>query len=1061
MEYTELKARSHYSFLRGASSPRDLVERAVALGLKGLALSDLGGVYGLPKAWQAVQELAPADFRLISGAEIPILPGGAGTLTLLAPTRAAYGALCRILTLSHQDAPKGTGGLSQEELLRLLRETPEASGLLLFPEWDGGQGDSTQGSRAQRLQEEPELCSRWGPFFELSNPVWISIARRLDGFDRKREALARRLSGRFGARLVAVQDVLYHDPGAKILQDTLSSIRAGVPLAEMGLRLQRNAGRCLKSGLEMESLFSGAPALLRETMEIRERCVFRLSELRYTYPSEWIPKEHTAQSYLEALCREGLRQRYPGGAGDAVLRQLRHELSLIAELRFADYFLTVYDIVVFARSRQILCQGRGSAANSVVCYVLGITAIDPVRMNLLFERFLSVERGEPPDIDVDFEHERREEVIQYIYQRYGRDRAAMVSAVVTYQRRSALREVAKAFSLPVGTLSARRVERDLLTAGSEDPGPVSPAKITKIREVVQAIEGFPRHLSIHSGGFTLSSEPIDTMVPIEPATMEGRTIIQWDKYDLDILGLLKIDVLALGMLSAIRKNLELVGLELHQVPAEDPKTYDMICKADTIGVFQIESRAQMSMLPRLKPRTFYDLVVEVALVRPGPIVGNMVHPYLRRRRGLEPVNLPDPRLEPILGRTFGVPIFQEQVMKMAVTLAGFTAGEADRLRKAIGAWRSQGSIDEMGRKLREGLRYAGIPDSFADGIFEQIQGFSEYGFPESHAASFALLTYVSSYLKCHHPAAFLCSLLNSQPMGFYSPHTLIDDAKRHGVRVLPVSIAESDWDCTLNDSNTVRIGLRYVKGLREAPARAMVEVRKAGAFSGFQDFLSRTDFDFRSLRALAMSGAFSSLRIPTREALFRVLSIQEELFYWRKDGDAGHIEASTIEASAMPLQEELFPATPLPRMNLEERVVQDYSSLGLSTHGHPMAFLRQSLLRDPKTRARAQNTTMSVKSRANGAYVVVPGLSVVLQRPPTAKGTAFATLEDEEGVLDLILHREVYQRYAEVIREEAFFWVKGELQRDGDAAQVVVKAIEPIFSDIEVPIAPGAHALRH
>jgi error-prone DNA polymerase len=1052
MEYTELKARSYYSFLHGASSPRELVECAMRLGLRGLALSDLGGVYGLPKAWQAVRENSAPDFRLISGAEIPILDGVHSSLTLLAPTRASYGALCRILTRSHEGRPKGTGGLERAALLRLLQETPEASGILLFPEWEG-EGFGRQRPQEQRALEE-RLLAHWRPFFELRNPVWVPLARRLDGFDRNREDFAARFTGTFGARMVAVQDALFHAPEAQILQDTLSSIREGVPLAGMGLKLKRNAERRLKSPMEMEALFSSAPELLAETMRIRERCVFQLSELRYSYPSEWIPKEHTAQSYLEALCREGILSRYPKGASDAVHRQLQHELSLIAELRFADYFLTVYDIVAFARSRKILCQGRGSAANSVVCYVLGITAIDPVRMNLLFERFLSVERGEPPDIDVDFEHERREEVIQYIYQKYGRDRAAMVSAVVTYQPRSALREVAKAFSLPVGTLSARAVEKELLRGGAalNEKCTVSEAKIARIREVVTAIMGFPRHLSIHSGGFTLSSEPIDTMVPVEPATMEGRTIIQWDKYDLDILGLLKIDVLALGMLSAIRKNLELVGKELHEIPAEDPETYDMICRADTIGVFQIESRAQMSMLPRLKPRSFYDLVVEVALVRPGPIVGNMVHPYLRRRRGLEPVNLPDARLVPILGRTYGVPIFQEQVMKMAVSLAGFTAGEADRLRKAIGAWRSQGSMDEMGLKLSEGLRRAGIPDAFADVIFEQIKGFSEYGFPESHAASFALLTYVSSYLKCHHPAEFLCALLNSQPMGFYSPHTLIDDAKRHGVRVLPVSIADSDWDCTLV-SGRVRLGLRYVKGIRESSARAMIEARLARPFSGFQDFIARTDFDFRSLRLLAMSGAFSALKIPTREALFRVLSIQEELFHWQADPENGNGRLSA--------QSELFPATALPRMNFEERVIQDYSSLGLSTHGHPMAFLRKRLLQDPRTRARAQATTVKVKARGNGAQVILPGLSVVLQRPPTAKGTAFATLEDEEGVLDLILHREIYQKYREVIREEAFFWVKGELQRDGDAAQVVVKAIEPIFSDLEIPIAPGAHALRY
>jgi error-prone DNA polymerase len=916
------------------------------------------------------------------------------------------------------------------QFLKLLSDTPSAGGLFLFPEW---QEDWLH------LRSAPDLFfKKWDLLFQQPLASWIPLTRVIDGLDRERTEFATHLSKRYRLPIVATQGALYAGKDAQMIHDVLSSIREGVPLREMGVRLKRNAERRLKSPIEMEALFSDLPEAILETSRIQERCDFSLSELKYRYPSEWIPKSHTAQTYLEELCREGAKKRYPNGISASVQNQLLHELSLIRELQFADYFLTVYDIVDFARSKKILCQGRGSAANSVVCYVLGITAIDPVRMNLLFERFLSVERGEPPDIDVDFEHERREEVIQYIYQKYGRHRAAMVSAVVTYQPRSALREVAKAFSLPVGTLSARKVASELMN--SDD---LSEKKRALIENVVEAIRGFPRHLSIHSGGFTLSSDPIDTLVPIEPATMEGRTIIQWDKYDLDILRLLKIDVLALGMLSAIRKNLEMVGLELHEVPVEDQKTYDMICRADTIGVFQIESRAQMSMLPRLRPRTFYDLVVEVALVRPGPIVGNMVHPYLRRRRGLEKVNLPDPRLIPILGRTYGVPIFQEQVMKMAVMLAGFTPGEADRLRKAIGAWRSQGSIDEMGEKLRNGLSRAGIPDDFANVIFEQIKGFSEYGFPESHAASFALLTYVSSYLKCHYPAAFLCALLNSQPMGFYSPHSLVDDAKRHGVRVLSVSVQESQWDCTLVDTHTVRLGLRYVKGIRESSAREMIEVRNRGPFLGFHDFVSRVDLDFRSLRGLAMSGGFEGFRISVREALFMVLSQQDELF--------------DVEGA----QSELFPRTLLPVMSREEAVIQDYRSLGLSARGHPMLFLRERLQCHPRYRKHSQQTAQSVKQMKNGTFVTVPGLSVVLQRPPTAKGTAFATLEDETGVLDLILHREVFQQYRETIREEAFFWVKGVLQRDGDAAQVVVKRLEPIFSELELPIAPGAHARRH
>ncbi len=1029
MEYTELKAYSYYSFLRGASSPDALIQEALHLGLKGLALCDLGGVYGLPKAYHALKESRAFNFRLISGSEIPILDSSSSSLTLIAPHRRAYGAMCRILTKSHEGIAKGVGGLTRARLGELLQSEPFADELILFPEWQEAWFQD---------REVSSHASLWEMLRDLKNPRYLPLTRTLDGLDLERSEFAKGLSEVLQAPLVATQGALFSDKKAQILQDTLTSIREGLPLKDLGLKLKRNSERRLKRPEEMIRLFSDLPDAIYRTEEVRERCTFSLSELRYHYPSEWIPKPHTAQSYLESLCEEGMKIRYPKGASDAVLKQIQHELSLIKELNFADYFLTVYDIVAFARSQKILCQGRGSAANSVICYVLGITAIDPVRMNLLFERFISVERGEPPDIDVDFEHERREEVIQYIYQKYGRDRAAMVSAVVTYRARSAIREVAKAFSLPVGTLSARKVQNELMSSSE-----VSEAKRNKIVEVIDAIEGFPRHLSIHSGGFTLSSEPLDTIVPIEPATMENRTIVQWDKYDLDILGLLKIDVLALGMLSAIRKNLDLVGLELHQVPGEDSRTYDMICKADTIGVFQIESRAQMSMLPRLRPRTFYDLVVEVALVRPGPIVGNMVHPYLKRRRGELPVYLPDPRLVPILGRTYGVPIFQEQVMKMAVTLAGFSPGEADKLRRAIGAWRSKGSMDEMGLKLQKGLKVAGIPDAFAAQIFEQIKGFSEYGFPESHAASFALLTYVSSYLKCHYPAAFLCSLLNSQPMGFYSPHSLVDDAKRHGVNVLPVSIGESMWDCTMDGVNTVRLGLRYVRGLRETASRAMLDERRQSAFVSFQDFISRTSFDLRSLRALAMSGAFAGLRLSVRDALFQVLSLHGGLF--------------AVEGA----QAELFPEVRMPKMNFEEEVIQDYQSQGLSTRGHPMKFLREKILAIPRMRKYASSTTKTVKAMSHGSLVTVPGLSVVIQRPPTAKGTAFATIEDEDGVLDLILHREVFETYRDVIRDEAFFLVKGVLQRDGYAAQVVVKRLDPIFSEIEVPIAPGAHARRY
>jgi error-prone DNA polymerase len=1130
LQYTELKAYSYYSFLRGASSSPDLIAEAIRLGLNGLAITDMGGVYGLPRAYHTIKEMlrekdlspetrkALLDFQLICGCEILFKNEAHASVVLIAPTRAAYGAMCRLLTRSHATEAKGTGSLLREEFFSLLASTPHAEELILFPQWE-----------EEWLQERGSDCDwlkKWD-FFGASektaisqnlaqtksmikNPVYLPLARHADGLDEERTQFAREFAAKLGREIVAHQGVLVHHASQQIVQDTLTAIREGQPLCELGRKLTRNAERRLKSPAEMQKLFSDLPEAIALTQTIRSQCVFSLGELRYQYPTEWIPQTHTAQSYLEELCAEGIKKRYPHGASEKVIAQLKHELDLISQLNFADYFLTVYDIVREARELKILCQGRGSAANSVVCYAIGITAIDPISMNLLFERFISVERGEPPDIDVDFEHDRREEIIQYIYKKYGRDRAAMVSAVVTYRDRSALREVAKAFSVPVGTLSAREVQRKFFAPAEEKkldigerkgdanrsstPKPIlqnihrqekdpedfiSEVRRQKILEVTEAIQGFPRHLSIHSGGFTLSHEPIDTLVPIEPATMEGRTIIQWDKFDLDILGLLKIDVLSLGMLSAIRRNLDLVGLDLYGIPPDCPGTYAMICRADTIGVFQIESRAQMSMLPRLRPRNFYDLVVEIALVRPGPIVGKMVHPYLKNRANPAAIVLPHPALAPILEKTYGVPIFQEQVMKMAVQLGGFSPGESDRLRRAIGAWRSQGSIDEMGTRLMQGLIDNKIPREYAQQIFDQIQGFAEYGFPESHAASFALLTYVSCYLKHHYPAEFLCALLNSQPMGFYSPHSLIDDAKRHGVKVLPVSVNHSHWDCTIENPNTVRMGFQYVQKLAKPEAEKISSLRGERRFSSFQDFVLRSHFESKNLRALAMAGAFECVGLNARDALFEVLAVQVGLFQTQSSigdhgdvGDGGGLDSNRLynddldsngnNHGVASAQGSLFPTVMLAPMSTEEKVVQDYATNGFSARGHPMEFLRKKLRSLPspqKNRGRhaAEMNSQAVKQLENGVWVTVPGLSVVLQRPPTAKGTAFATLEDEFGVLDLIFHKKFFDQYRDTIREESFFWIRGVLQRDREAAQLIVKGIEPIFTEYVVPIAPGDH----
>jgi error-prone DNA polymerase len=1055
LPYTELKAASYFSFLRGGSSPQEMLEAALALGLKGLALTDLGGVYGAPRAYHALQEIRKKtpeakNFKLILGAEILLTESALPSVTFIAPSRKAYGALCRILTKSHEGKPKGTGELSFALLKKYLIEIPHGEELILFPEWEElwlNERKNFSGHAVHEILAEVK---------NFKNKIYLPLTRYRDGLDQERIEITKEMMSHYRWSCTARQNALYHDASAQIIQDTLTSIREGKPLKDLGVKLKRNAEQRLKSVAEMNELFRDFPEALLTTDEVFEQCHFEMSELKYQYPTEWIPEGYTAFEYLKKLCADGIIERYPtskfpDGPGEAVMSLLQKELALILELNFSDYFLTVYDIVAFANSKNILCQGRGSAANSIVCYLLGVTALDPVEMDFLFERFISVERGEPPDIDIDFEHDRREEVIQYIYQKYGRNRAAMVSAVVTYRERSALREVAKAFSYPVGIKSAREITKELLKPGS------FPDKIIqKISEVTQKIEGFPRHLSIHSGGFTLSHEPLDTLVPIESATMEGRTIIQWDKFDLDTLGLLKIDVLALGMLSVLRRALDKTGHKLYQIPPGDKPTYEMICRAETIGVFQIESRAQMAMLPRLRPEKFYDLVVEIALVRPGPIVGNMVHPYLRRKNGLEAVTYPtqNPALFKILGRTFGVPIFQEQVMKMAIEVGGFTPGEADRLRRAIGAWRSSGSIDEMGHRLKQGLLKNGMTEKFAQQIFDQIQGFSEYGFPESHSASFSLLAYASAYLKKHHPGVFLYALLNSQPMGFYSPHSLVDEAKRNGVKVLPVCVNTSNWECQLLgvDQNSVRMGFSYVNKLQEKEVESLLKARSENPFTTFQDFIVRTELSQRSLRALALASAFESLGLNSREALFEILSLQEGLFI------------------QVDVQTDLFRKVELPVLAAHEQVTQDYQATGLSVRAHPMKFLRNFLLTNPSYRSDHKallldNATLKSNAR-NGQFAKILGLSVVLQRPPTAKGTAFATLEDESGVLDLIFHKRFYDQYKEQIREEAFLWVFGEVQRDGHAFQLVVKKIERVFKepsafdDFAIPVAPGAHQKR-
>ena len=1027
IEYAELLCKSNFSFLTGASHPEELIQQAQALGLRGMALCDQNGLYGVARAYKHCRN--NNEFKYIVGSEVKLQTdtGVWAYFTVLCRTRAGYAWLSRLLTRAHSGKEKGAAFLNLQEWWDELTAAPHQE-LVFLPRC----------TNPAIIQPFKDFCS---------DNLYLPLVLYLDGHDRKRTLELTRLSHSLDIPLVAANDVHYHVKERKIVQDVLISIREAKSLGEVGYQLFPNAERYLKSSAQMQRLFSDQAQALQNTLSIAESCRFSLSELRYQYPSEWIPAGQTAQSYLEALAQQHASSRYPQGMPDKVLAQLQHELKMIEQLNYADYFLTIYDIVQFARGQHILCQGRGSAANSVLCYILGITAIDPVQMNLLFERFISAERGEPPDIDVDFEHERREEVIQYIYQKYGRERAGMVSAVVTYQRRSAFREVCKAFGLPVGTLSAKRVQNDFMQLAK---GFAEPERLQRnIESISQEMQGFPRHLSIHSGGFTLSACPVIDIVPIEPARMPGRTIIQWDKYDLDTLGLLKVDVLSLGMLSALRKTLQLVGLQLHEVPHDDPPTYEMIRRGDTVGAFQIESRAQMSMLGRLLPENFYDLVIEVAIVRPGPIVGQMVHPYLKRRRGLEKFCYASQKIENILGKTLGVPLFQEQIMKLAIEVAGFTPDEADQLRRSINAWRSSAPIAAMANRLMQGLLRSGLPPAFAKQIFTQIQGFSEYGFPESHAASFALLAYASCYLKCHHPAEFACSLINSQPMGFYRNDTIIYDAIRHGVRIRPVCVHRSQWDCTVEDGKVIRLGFNVVSGLARKDFDDLAQERERQPFANLHDFLARTHLRSDVLQRLALANRLSSSHFSEREALWAILEYQNQV----GPGHGVGTEQLSLFKSEIAVMSKQNEATAFTAISDFEKIQEDYRAFSLSSHGHPMRELRRMHKNLPTAHSQ------TIKQAQTGAWLASAGLILVRQRPPTAKGVVFSTLEDEYGFIDLIFHSEVFEQYKETFLNHCFIIVEGIVQRDRNTSHILVKKVRPIWStrslhETPLPIEP-------
>jgi error-prone DNA polymerase len=1007
-EYAELHCVSNFSFLRGASHPEELVRRAAELGYRALALTDECSFAGVVRAHQ---EAKRCGLHLIIGTELKPVDGP--RVILLAPDRASYGHLAALITRARRAAGKGSYLLHWNE----LADVADLTGCIALLPPD----EALDAMRAGQMKKRfPERC-------------WLAVERLFEAGEEERLQRHRLLAERCGLPLVAAGDVHMHVRGRRALQDTLTAIRIGRTVADAGFALHESGERHLRPRERLAHIYE--PALLAETLRIAALCRFSLDELRYEYPAEIIPPGETPSSYLRRLTLTGMQRRWPGGAPEAVKEIVEKELRLIAELGYEHFFITVHDIVRHAREQDILCQGRGSAANSAVCYCLGITEVDPARMSLLFERFISRERNEPPDIDVDFEHERREEIIRYIYEKYGRDRAALAATVIRYRPRSALRDVGKALGMDAQRLDRLAkslvwtdgIPEDRLREQGFDPD--NPA-VHRWMVLTRDLIGFPRHLSQHVGGFIISRGPLSELVPIENAAMPERTVIQWDKDDLDALGLLKVDVLALGMLSAIRRALALINdyhgtsMTMADIPPEDGETYRMIQRADTMGVFQIESRAQMSMLPRLRPKNFYDLVIEVALVRPGPIQGQMVHPYLRRRQGLEPVDYPSPEVQSVLERTLGVPIFQEQVMQIAMVAAGFSAGEADLLRRSMASWHRKGGLEPFQQRLREGMRERGYDEHFIERICRQIEGFAEYGFPESHSASFALLAYVSSWLKCHHPAAFIAALLNSQPMGFYAPAQLVQDARRHGVDVRPVDVCHSAWDCTLEPSGpgrmkgapALRLGLRMVKGWSETACERLLEARRQAPFANVQDLAQRANLAPHELSCLAAAGALSTLAGHRHRALWQALGARAQNDLLR--------------------QTTLFEADPLMRPPTEgENIVADYAMLGLTLGRHPLALLRTRL------RHLGYRDSAALRQTPHGHAARVAGLVTARQRPGTTEVT-FLTLEDEHGSINVIVQRRLAERRRPAVNGGHLLGISGRIERVDGVEHMIATKIE-------------------
>lgn len=1011
--YTELQVTTNFSFLRGASHPEEMVEHAQSLGYASIGICDRNSFAGLVRAHVAART---AGIRIIPGCRLDLVDGP--SLLAYPVNIKSYASLSSLLTLGNRRTEKGKCELYKEDVYAHQGDMK----FIVVPPLELNANNSFDAAFCDELKEYRE---RFG------KDLYMAASRYYNGDDGKRIYRLSQLSFSLGIPLVATNDVHYHSVERRQLQDILTCIREKTTIYNTGFKLHPNAERFLKPEEEMLRLFRQYPDAIKRTQEIAEACQFSLSELKYRYPKEITTEGRTPQEELTWLAWKGAEERYGDVIPEKISSAIRYELAFMEEMNYAEYFLTVYDIVRFARDRNILCQGRGSAANSTVCYCLGITSVDPTKFDLLFERFISSARNEPPDIDVDFEHERREEVMQYIYEKYGRDRAAIVATVTQQHQKGSIRDVGKAMGLSVDTINRLSAslweytdewfEEKRLTEQGLDPGDIH---IQKVLQLTKEFMGFPRQLGQHTGGFVITDGKLHELCPVLNARMEGRTCIEWNKDDIDALGFLKIDVLALGMLTCIRKAFDLakahydLDLTLANIPQDDPKVYDMICAADTIGVFQIESRAQQSMLPRLRPRSFYDLVIEVAIVRPGPIQGDMVHPYLRRRNGEEPVEYPSKELEEILGRTLGVPLFQEQAMKIAIVAAGFTPDEADQLRRSMATFKMHGMVSRFHEKLLNGMTSRGYTAEYAERVFRQLEGFGSYGFPESHAASFALLVYVSSWIKCHYPDVFACALLNSMPMGFYQPAQIVIDARGHGVEVREVDVNHSSWDNRLEEASgnyrALRLGFRQVKGLRAEDIR-LLEEKRGTPYKNIEQ-LRAAGLAEATLEKLADADAFRSIGLDRRQALWEVST---------KD-------KSVAMFSGQPSPDSIYEHITLPVMTVSEHVVHDYAATSLSLKAHPVSFVRHKLEMVKVV------STAGLNEVEDGDVVRVAGLVLVRQRPGTASGVCFMTIEDETGYANLVIFQNLFEKFRKEILQSTLIMVEGKVQKAEGVVHVIV-----------------------